>query len=317
MRKFCTILALVAILGLGFAPMAFAGHNDGCPPYNPNCNQDEGGGDGGGGNTIGDIDARGGDGGSVFGSGNSSSLAGGGDAGVYGSGNSDNTNRNLNDSTFGNSAAGAAILGSGNSGSSSSIGDVGNGILRGSEFGNSSSDSAASAEQGQQQGQMQGLVGIQGQLGILDNEVDVSNVLDNGNEISTMTGTSTYNSSSTDTATSTDQNQTSVGEVDVDSHDSVVVEGDETVYEAARFPVNTAAPVFAGNCAQGVSAQWMSGGGSIASGNPVCDYIAVSGAYIAGGDRDEAFRVLRKAEKAADWRFFFSRVRMAMTLGIL
>ncbi len=83
------------------------------------------------------------------------------------------------------------------------------------------------------------------------------------------------------------------------------------------FPVNTAAPVFAGNCAQGVSAQSMGFGGSIASGNSVCDFIAVAGAFIAGGERSEAFRVLGKAEKAADWRFLFSRIRMVITLGIL
>ncbi|KKM14821.1 hypothetical protein LCGC14_1702280 [marine sediment metagenome] len=83
------------------------------------------------------------------------------------------------------------------------------------------------------------------------------------------------------------------------------------------FPVNTAAPVFAGNCAQGMSAQTMGFGGSIASGNSVCDFIAVAGAFIAGGERAEAFRVLGKAEKAADWRFLFSRIRMVITLGLL
>lgn len=98
----------------------------------------------------------------------------------------------------------------------------------------------------------------------------------------------------------------------------VEVEGDTHVTDIDNdFPVNTAAPVFAGNCSQGVSAQTQGFGGSIASGNSVCDYIAVAGAYIAGGDRDEAFRVLGKAEKAADWRFVFSRVRMVLTLGLL
>lgn len=93
---------------------------------------------------------------------------------------------------------------------------------------------------------------------------------------------------------------------------------DNSVYRTDYdFPVNTAAPVFAGNCSQGVSAQTMGFGGSIASGNSVCDYIAVSGALIAGGNREEAFRVIGKAEEAADWRFFFSRVRMVITLGIL
>jgi hypothetical protein len=83
------------------------------------------------------------------------------------------------------------------------------------------------------------------------------------------------------------------------------------------FPVNTAAPVFAGNCSQGVSGQTMGFGGSVASGNPVCDYIAVAGAYIAGGDRAEAFRVLTKAEDAADWRAVFAKIRMCLTLGLL
>ncbi len=105
----------------------------------------------------------------------------------------------------------------------------------------------------------------------------------------------------------------SLGDFSVDTTFSAV---NNTIVDY-DFPVNTAAPVFAGNCAQGVSAQTMGFGGSIASGNSVCDFIAVAGAFIAGGERAEAFRVLGKAEKAADWRFLFSRIRMVITLGIL
>lgn len=198
-------------------------------------------------------------------------------AGVFDSGNSSNANRNLNDSNFGNSA----------SGSFAGVGDVGN------NSGNSSSDSSATAFGAQ--GQMQG------QLGILDN----TNTLDNGNEISTSTSTSTK----------TNQDQTAVGTVD--SHDSVTVEGDDIVYESPDIPVNSAAPVFAGACSQGVSVQTQSFGGSAGTTNPVCDYVAVAGGFIAAGDRDDALRVLGKAEDAADWRYRFSQIRSVLTLGLL
>lgn len=99
--------------------------------------------------------------------------------------------------------------------------------------------------------------------------------------------------------------------------DSFSVEGDEILYEAPDIPVNSAAPVFAGACSQGISGQGHGFGASVASGNPVCDYVAVAGGFVASGDRSEAVRVLGKAEDAADWRFFFSRVRMVLTLGLL
>ena len=172
------------------------------------------------------------------------------------------------------------------------------------DSGNSASASAASATGGNAtQGQQQGLVGIQGQLGILDNQND----LDNSN--STTVSTSTSNTSSNG------QDQTAVGSVD--SHDSVTVEGDDIVYEAPDIPVNSAAPVFAGACSQGVSIQTQSFGGSAGTTNSVCDYVAVAGGFIAAGDRDNALRVLGKAEGAADWRYRFSQIRSVLTLGLL
>jgi hypothetical protein len=168
------------------------------------------------------------------------------------------------------------------------------------DSGNSASSSSASATGGNA---TQGQIGIQGQLGILDNE----NTLDN----STSVGTST----STSTSSSNGQDQTSVGSVD--SHDSLTVEGDDIVYEAPDIPVNSAAPVFAGACSQGVSVQTQSFGGSAGTTNPVCDYVAVAGGFIAAGDRDDALRVLVKAEDAADWRYRFSQIRSVLTLGLL
>jgi hypothetical protein len=179
--------------------------------------------------------------------------------------------------------------------------------------------------QGQAQGQAQGIFGsgnsssgssssagvdstnIQGQLGILDNE----NTLDNSNRIKTDVDTSTS------TSTKQGQDQTAVGKVKVDSHDALTIEGDDIVYEAPDIPVNSAAPVFAGACSQGVSIQTQSFGGSAGTTNPVCDYVAVAGGFIAAGDRDDALRVLHKAEGAADWRYRFSQIRSVLTLGLL
>ena len=104
--------------------------------------------------------------------------------------------------------------------------------------------------------------------------------------------------------------------VNVDDSD-VTVEGDSTHYDAARIPTNSAAPVFAGACAQGVSAQGIGFGASIGSGNPVCDYVAVAGALVAAGERELALGVLAKAEKAADTRSLLARIRGYLTLGLL
>jgi hypothetical protein len=166
------------------------------------------------------------------------------------------------------------------------------------DSGNSASSSSASATGGNA---TQGQIGIQGQLGILDNE----NTLDNSTSVGTSTSTSSSNG----------QDQTAVGSVD--SNDSVTVEGDDIVYEAPDIPVNSAAPVFAGACSQGVSIQTQSFGGSAGTTNPVCDYVAVAGGFIAAGDRDDALRVLVKAEGAADWRYRFSQIRSVLTLGLL
>ncbi len=170
------------------------------------------------------------------------------------------------------------------------------------------------AAQGQQQGQIgineQGQ--IQGQIGVNEQ----------GQDQGQDQGQSQFGINDQGQDQSQSQGQVGIvrdGDVDVDSNDTVNVDAsDNSTYKVDNdFPVNTAAPVFAGNCAQGVSAQTMGFGGSVASGNPVCDYIAVAGAYIAGGDRENASRVLSKAEEAADWRFFFARVRMVVTIGLL
>jgi len=170
--------------------------------------------------------------------------------------------------------------------------------------------------QGGNQGQQQGQIGInhQGQAqGIFDS----GNSQSNSSAAAAAAAASDQDQSQSQLGINEQdqgqgQGQGQFGFVDTD----LTVEGDTTTIDN-DFPVNTAAPVFAGNCSQGVSAQTASFGGSIATGNSVCDFIAVAGAYIAGGDRSEAFRVLGKAEKAADWRFFFSRIRMTITLGLL
>lgn len=101
------------------------------------------------------------------------------------------------------------------------------------------------------------------------------------------------------------------------SDDDFVIEGDTTTYEAARIPVNSAAPVFAGSCSQGVSMQFPTAGASAGTGNPVCDYVAVAGAFVAAGERTEALRVLAKAEESADSRALLAKIRGWLTLGLL
>lgn len=215
---------------------------------------------------------------------------------------------------------------------------VGVGVGHGGDASSRSRSTAfgGSAEQGQQQGifdsgnahvntrNQNTNVGIQGQLGILDNDVDFGNgsfdpeansrsnssaeVGDVSNRQGQDQGQSQYG------VNKQGQDQTAVGSVD--SHDSVVVEGDDIEYEAPDIPVNSAAPVFAGACSQGLSVQTQSFGGSAGTTNSVCDYVAVAGGFVAAGERDEAIRVLTKAEGAADWRYRFSQFRSVFTLGI-
>lgn len=116
------------------------------------------------------------------------------------------------------------------------------------------------------------------------------------------------------------QEQTAVGKVRTDVNvegSTLIAEGDEINYEAPEIPVNSAAPVFAGACSQGVSVQTQSFGASAGSTNPVCDYVAVAGGLVASGERGEALRVLGKAEKAADFRYNIYRIRAILTLGLL
>lgn len=278
MRKLYILVALVATLGL--AGPAFAGNTCG---FGANCEDNDGG-------NVGSHSNLG------------SMSANGPQSTVLGQSSDDNIINNNHagggDATAG-ALAGAGVFGSGNSSSTAFGGAGGQG---------------GDATQGQQQG----LVGIQGQLGILDNEVT--------NELSNHQGQGQGQIGINEQGQDQGQQQGQVGIVKDGDQKTIVRDDSEVNVDASDnsvhtidndFPVNTAAPVFAGNCAQGVSGQTATWGASIASGNSVCDYIAVSGAYIAGGDRDEAFRVLKKAEKAADWRFFFSRVRMVVTVGLL
>jgi hypothetical protein len=278
MNRFVLLAAMVVALSFGFATPSFAGVCDNpnppffCGPQDPPEPEPN---EGGGSNTN-----------------TNTNTANGGSSDVG------NGFGNFSPDSESFSAAGAGVFGSGNSSSDSSaeVGDITNKAF-GGDGGN--------AHQGQ--GQQQGLVGIQGQLGILDN----TNDLDNSNHTKVDTDTSTS------TKTNQGQDQTAVGKVKVDSHDSVTVEGDDIVYEAPDIPVNSAAPVFAGACSQGVSIQTQSFGGSAGTTNPVCDYVAVAGGFIAAGDRDDALRVLHKAEGAADWRYRFSQIRSVLTLGLL
>jgi hypothetical protein len=220
--------------------------------------------------------------------------SGGGDVDVDIDNSNDNSNRNSNLNTAfggaggdGGSATAGAIAGAGVLDSGNSNVDIGNGLGNFSPTAISGSDSTSSV-----------------------------------GDISTSTNTSTSTSTEQGQGQGQMQGQVGIvkdGDVSVDSNDTVQVDAsDNSVHSIDNdFPVNTAAPVFAGNCSQGVSAQTQGFGGSIASGNSVCDFIAVAGAFIAGGDRDNAFRVLGKAEEAADWRFFFTKIRMVITLGLL
>ena len=96
-----------------------------------------------------------------------------------------------------------------------------------------------------------------------------------------------------------------------------------------RWPASTAAHVYSGICAQGFSFQGMSYGASVATGNSVCDFVAVTGNYLAVGAAapgllDEDGRsALEKAMRAADEAFGaarrrnrLSRIRNYLTLGL-
>jgi hypothetical protein len=77
------------------------------------------------------------------------------------------------------------------------------------------------------------------------------------------------------------------------------------------------APVFPGACSQGVSGQGMGFGGSVGTGNPVCDYVTIAAERRLAGDSAGAKAALDKAEDAADFRRVFSVIRSILTLGLL
>lgn len=165
--------------------------------------------------------------------------------------------------------------------------------------GHASSQAAAfggEQSQDQFQGQLQGQVGINSSRNNVETEVDTTDLNTN---VNTNKGLNL-------------QGQSAVGKVD--SHDSVLVEGD--TFEAADIPVNTAAPVFAGACSQGASLQLGQTGASVGSGNPVCDFATVSGVYLAAGERAKALEAADAAMKAAKSRYMFSFVRSFLTFGL-
>ena len=141
------------------------------------------------------------------------------------------------------------------------------------------------AKQDQLQGQ------LQGQIGVNTNEVNAVTT-----DLNTVEGLNAQG-----------QDQTAVGKVD--SHDSLI-------FETSEIPVNTAAQVLAGSCAQGASLQLGQTGASIGSGNPVCDFAAVAGLYLAAGDRTTALAVAGEARAAAQHRARVSKWRSFLTLGL-
>lgn len=150
-----------------------------------------------------------------------------------------------------------------------------------SAFANENHNNKKNSSQSQTQGQAQGQIGI--------------NAADQSFEATVSSVNEDHN------------HQTSVGAVD--SHD--VVEGD-----TVDFPVNTAAPVFAGACAQGASLQLGQTGASVGSGNPVCDFATVAGLYIAAGDRATALQVAAEARNAARHRARVAWWRSLITFGL-
>lgn len=145
----------------------------------------------------------------------------------------------------------------------------------------------------------------------VDSDVDVDT------DVDVDASSHNFNSNSAKQGQGQDQDQDQFQAQGQYSDDDFVIEGDTTTYEAARIPVNSAAPVFAGACSQGVSMQFPTAGASAGTGNPVCDYVAVAGAFVAAGERAEALRVLGKAEDSADWRAIFAKIRGVLTLGLL
>jgi len=113
------------------------------------------------------------------------------------------------------------------------------------------------------------------------------------------------------------QKQTSVGAVDVNSNDHFTVQGDTTVVEAPKIPVNSAAASIGGSCNQGVAFSNDNASFSAGTGNSVCDLLAVARGYAAIGDLDAARSTLVQAEKSARFRAFFGYIRTALTLGLL
>ena len=101
------------------------------------------------------------------------------------------------------------------------------------------------------------------------------------------------------------------------SGDIFTVQGDTTLVEAPKIPVNSAAASIGGNCNQGVAFTNDNASFSAGSGNPVCDLLAVARGYAAIGDMEATRGVLVQAEKAARFRAFFGYIRTGLTLGLL
>ncbi len=83
------------------------------------------------------------------------------------------------------------------------------------------------------------------------------------------------------------------------------------------FPVRTAARTRAGTCEQGLAGQFAGVGAAVATGNPVCDFLAVAESMGDSGDSVGQKRNQQRAEKSAVWRARIGLFRAFITLGLL
>ena len=83
------------------------------------------------------------------------------------------------------------------------------------------------------------------------------------------------------------------------------------------FPANAAARTRAGNCEQGVAGNFAGIGAAVATGNPVCDFLAIADSMGAAGDEIGQKRNLRRADRVAFFRACLAVFRGVITLGLL
>jgi hypothetical protein len=312
MRTVLVLLTSVMLSLPAFATITPPGNPDLCEqnPGNPHCHEDggNGGNGGGGGSSTVNIDISGtvdvdNSNTNTLDNSNTTTIGdvSGGSINIYG-GEDGEAAPFTNTNDVDNSSSATATTGDQTTTITDNSFDGGNTLIIGGGYG----------EEGEGSGTLNSNANAEGGSAVIEEGANTNN--------NTATGGSVESG-----AVVVENNVTVEGGSGVPTANSQTVEGDETeinvdartINEAARMPVNSAAPSFSGICNSGAAGSGSKISLSFAVTNDVCQCLMLADAYMAMGDVEEAYNWVEAAARHAKWKGGMGYFRHVITLGIL